>query len=203
MIAVIDYGMGNIGSVCNALSNIGVQHKVTGDPDIILKSDALVLPGVGAFGDAMNNIIERGLDDFIRDFIGSGKPFLGICLGYQLLYPDSEESPGIEGLGIFKGTVRKFSDDMGLKVPHMGWNTIKTNDKMKILSQSNGKYMYFVHSYYVDPAGMEEYSAFTEYGIRFASAVEYENVLACQFHPEKSGDAGMAVLKKWTEGISC
>ena len=201
MIAVINYGMGNIGSVCNALRYIGAEHVITDKPEVISSADGLILPGVGAFGDAMDNINSLGLAEPIKAFIESKKPFLGICLGYQLLFELSEESPGIAGLCVLDGTVKKFPPDMGLKVPHMGWNTIETGIKTKILKRFNGKYVYFVHSYYVDPVGMKDYCSETTYGIRYASAIEYENILACQFHPEKSGDDGLGLLKKWTEEV--
>ncbi|HPQ47240.1 MAG TPA: imidazole glycerol phosphate synthase subunit HisH [Clostridia bacterium] len=201
MIAVVDYGMGNIGSVCNALSYTGAGHIVTEDPQIIADADGVILPGVGAFGDAMANIIGRGLQSTIKDFIDSGRPFLGICLGYQLLFESSEESPGVSGLGVLEGAVRRFPADMGLKVPHMGWNTISSGTKTRVLRQSDGRYVYFVHSYYTEPRGLDEYCTETTYGIKFASAIEYENILACQFHPEKSGDDGLGILKKWTEAV--
>lgn len=197
MIAVVDYGMGNIGSVCNALRYLEAEHIVTANPAVMKKADGLILPGVGSFGDAMNNINSRSLADPIIEFIQSGKPFLGICLGYQLLFDESEESPGYKGLGVLKGIVRRFQPDMGLKVPHMGWNTISADSDLKILGEFNGDYMYFVHSYFVDPDMAEEFCVKTYYGIRFAAAVEFENILACQFHPEKSGDDGLKILKKW------
>jgi glutamine amidotransferase len=202
MIAVVDYGMGNIGSVSNALRYVGAEYIVTEEPDVILKSDGLILPGVGAFGDAMDNIMSRGLIEPIKEFIESKKPFLGICLGYQLLFESSEESPGTTGLCVLDGVVRRFPTDMGLKVPHMGWNTISCAPKTNILKQFDGRYVYFVHSYYTEPAGLAEYSCETTYGIKYASAIEYGNILACQFHPEKSGDDGLGILKKWTEVVS-
>lgn len=201
MIAVIDYGMGNIGSVTNALKFADAKFIVTEEPGTVAKCRGMILPGVGAFGDAMNNITNRGLLKPIKDFIDSGKPFLGICLGYQLLFESSEESPGVKGLSIFKGAVKKFPADMELKVPHMGWNTIASGAKTSILKEFNGQYVYFVHSFYPEPVDMLDYSATTDYGISYASAIEYKNVLACQFHPEKSGDSGLAILKKWTGEI--
>lgn len=202
MIAVVDYGMGNIGSVCNALRYVGAEYKVTDDPSTILGADRLILPGVGAFGDAMDNIKNRGLIEPIRKFIESNKPFLGICLGYQLLFESSEESPGTAGLCVLDGVVRRFPADMGLKVPHMGWNTISCPPKTSILKQFDGRYVYFVHSYYTDPTDLAEFCCETTYGIKYASAIEYGNILACQFHPEKSGDDGLNILKKWTEVTS-
>jgi len=200
MIAVIDYGMGNIGSVCNALRYVGAAYTVTDEASVIETADGLILPGVGAFGDAIRNISDRNLELPIKEFIGSNKPFLGICLGYQLLYERSSESPDVSGLGVLKGEVIRFPDNMKLKVPHIGWNTIRTGKGMKILGKFNGAYMYFVHSYYVLPETISDCHAITEYGVKYASAVEKDNILACQFHPEKSGREGLDILRKWTVG---
>ncbi|MBN1623896.1 MAG: imidazole glycerol phosphate synthase subunit HisH [Clostridia bacterium] len=199
MIAVVDYGMGNIGSVCNALRYVEAEYIVTDDPAVILGADRIILPGVGAFGDAMDNIGSRGLIEPIKEFIESNRPFLGICLGYQLLFESSEESPGTAGLCVLDGVVKRFPNVMGLKVPHMGWNTILCAPKTNILKQFDGRYFYFVHSYYTAPKGLADFSCETTYGINYASAIEYGNILACQFHPEKSGDDGLGMLKKWTE----
>ena len=148
----------------------------------------------------MDNLNERGLVDLLtQEVIYHKKPFLGICLGLQMLFESSSESPGVKGLGILDGTVEKFSFDMGLKIPQIGWNSIETQQDMPLLGEFNGKYMYFVHSFYVAPVGIEEFTAKTVYGMEFASAVEYKNITACQFHPEKSGKAGLALLKKWTD----
>lgn len=199
MIAVADYGMGNLGSVKNAFDYIGVDSFVTDDALRIESADGLVLPGVGAFGDAMDNLRSRGLDEAVYKHIDSGKPFLGICLGLQMLYESSAENPGSKGLGVLEGTVEKFPSDMGLKIPQIGWNSIRTESHMPVLGKFNGSYVYFVHSYYVQSYDMEDYAIKTEYGLEFTSAIEYKNILACQFHPEKSGKAGLAILKKWTD----
>ena len=194
MIAIIDYGAGNLQSVKNAVKHIGTEAVITGEKSEIAAADAVVLPGVGAFGDCMASREKAGLTDTVKAAANSGKPFLGICLGLQLLFEESEESPGVKGLGIFKGKIVKIPDT-GLKIPHMGWNSIETVKKSKILDGS--PYVYFVHSYYLETDDKELVSAYTEYGARLAVAVERNNVFAVQFHPEKSGDAGMEILKKF------
>jgi len=135
----------------------------------------------------------------VLNHIDLGKPFLGICLGLQMLFESSAENPGVKGLGVLDGTVEKFSPNMGLKIPQIGWNSIETKPNMPLLDEYDGNYMYFVHSYYAKPINLEEFSVKTAYGIDFTSAVEYKNITACQFHPEKSGKAGLAILKKWTD----
>lgn len=194
MIAIIDYGAGNLQSVKNAFKHIGTEAVITGEKSEIAAADAVVLPGVGAFGDCMASLEKAGLTDTVKAAANSGKPFLGICLGLQLLFEESEESPGVKGLGIFKGKIIKIPDT-GLKIPHMGWNSIETVKKSKILDGS--PYVYFVHSYYLQTDDKELVSAYTEYGARLAVAVERNNVFAVQFHPEKSGGAGMEILKKF------
>ena len=194
MIAVIDYGAGNLHSVKNALDYIGTDAIITGDSEEILNADAVILPGVGAFGDCMASLNQRGLVDTVKKVAKSGKPFLGICLGLQLLFEESEESPGVEGLGIFKGKIVKIPDK-GLKIPHMGWNNIEIAKDSKILS--GNPFVYFVHSYYLQTEDKELISAYTEYGEKLAIAVERDNIVAVQFHPEKSGDAGMEILRKF------
>ena len=199
MIAVVNYGMGNLGSVKNAFDYMGVGSFVTDDATGITKADGLVLPGVGAFGDAMDNLRSHGLEKAVVKHIESGKPFLGICLGLQMLFEGSAENPGSEGLGVLPGTVEKFLPDMGLKVPQIGWNSIETKPEMPVLGSFNGSYVYFVHSYYAEPDNLKGFKIKTEYGLEFTSAVEYKNILACQFHPEKSGKTGLAILMKWTD----
>ena len=194
MIAIIDYGAGNLQSVKNAFKHIGTEAVITGEKSEITAADAVVLPGVGAFGDCMASLEKAGLTDTVKAAANGGKPFLGICLGLQLLFEESEESPGVKGLGIFKGKIVKIPDT-GLKIPHMGWNSIETVKKSKILDGS--PYVYFVHSYYLQTDDKELVSAYTEYGARLAVAVERDNVFAVQFHPEKSGGAGMEILKKF------
>ncbi len=198
MIAVVDYGMGNMGSVKNALDFIGAPSFVARTADDIHRGSAVILPGVGAFGDAVENLVKKGLDTAILDEIDKGKPFLGICLGFQMLFARSGESPGTKGLSVLDGEVLKFPGNKGLKIPQIGWNSIKTNSRMKVLKEFDGDYMYFVHSYYVKPEEhASDFYAKSDYGIEFACAVEYENITALQFHPEKSGERGLRLLRKW------
>lgn len=187
MIAVIDYGVGNLFSVSKAVEASGATVEVTGDPDRIRAAEKLILPGVGAFGDCMRNLRAAGLDGLIVDEIGRGKPLMGICVGLQILFEGSEESPGINGLGVFKGVVRKIRAE-GLKVPHMGWN--------KVTGAVEG-YFYFVHSYHAVPEDRALIAATTEYGESLTAAVARDNIFAVQFHPEKSGDVGLQVLKNF------
>ena len=195
MIAVIDYGAGNLLSVKNALDFLGAKSIITKNKDEILSSDHIILPGVGSFGDAMECINNSGLTDTIRKAADGSRPFLGICLGLHLLFERSEESPGINGLGIFKGSVVKIPD-CGLKIPHMGWNNIELAKESRILPDSN-EFMYFVHSYYIEPLDSDIISSHTVYGEKLAVSIEDGNVFAVQFHPEKSGEAGLSILKKF------
>ena len=195
MVAVIDYGAGNLHSVKNALDFLGAKSIITKNKDEILSSDHIILPGVGSFGDAMECINNSGLTDTIRKAADGSRPFLGICLGLHLLFERSEESPGIDGLGIFKGSVVKIPD-CGLKIPHMGWNNIKLAKESRILPDSN-EFMYFVHSYYIEPLDSDIISSHTVYGEKLAVSIEDGNVFAVQFHPEKSGEAGLSILKKF------
>ena len=198
MIAIIDYGAGNLHSVKNALDFLGTESIVTGNSEEILNADKVILPGVGAFGDAMNSMSESGLVETVKKVAASGKPFLGICLGLHLLFEESEESPDATGLGIFKGKVVKIPDRENLKIPHMGWNSIKLIKDSKILKNIGSEpYVYFVHSYYIQPDDTEIVSATTEYGQWLDIAVEKDNIFATQFHPEKSGDIGMEILKNF------
>lgn len=198
MIAIIDYGAGNLQSVKKALDFIGVESVITDDPETINACDKILLPGVGSFGDAMASMKEKNLVETVKQNALSGKPFLGICLGLQLLFEESEESPGVKGLGIFKGKIRKFPVDMGLKIPHIGWNSIsiKQNDTIFKNIQENA-YVYFVHSYYLEAEEPDTVAAVTNYGIDFHSAVGKNNIFATQFHPEKSGDVGLQILKNF------
>ena len=193
-IAIVDYGAGNLMSVHNTLDFLGYENKVASTGEVIENAAGVILPGVGAFGDCMANLEKAGLTDTVKAAANSGKPFLGICLGLQLLFEESEESPGVKGLGIFKGKIVKIPDT-GLKIPHMGWNSIETVKKSKILDGS--PYVYFVHSYYLQTDDKELVSAYTEYGARLAVAAERNNVFAVQFHPEKSGETGMTILKNF------
>lgn len=198
MIAIIDYGAGNLHSVKNALDFLGADNIVTGNKEEILNADKVILPGVGAFGDAMKCLEESGLTKTVKAVAESGKPFLGICLGLHLLFEESEESPNVKGLGIFKGKIVKIPDNGSLKIPHMGWNNIHITKDSKILKNIGDEpYVYFVHSYYVEAEDSSVVSAYTEYGQRLDIAVERDNVFATQFHPEKSGDTGMEILKNF------
>lgn len=198
MIAIIDYGAGNLHSVKNALDFLGAESCVTGNAEEILNADKVILPGVGAFGDAMECLRKSGLEDAVKEAAGSGKPFLGICLGLHLLFEESEESPNVRGLGIFKGRIVKIPESSMLKIPHMGWNSITVVKDSKILKNiGESPYVYFVHSYYVKPKCADIVSAYTEYGQNLAVAVERDNIFATQFHPEKSGDMGMTILKNF------
>ena len=197
MIAIIDYGAGNLHSVKNALDFLGAQSVITGNADEILKADKVILPGVGSFGDALFSLRKNGLDKVVKEVVKNKTPLLGICLGLQMMFEESEESPGVEGLGIFKGKIVKIPDT-GLKIPHMGWNNITlTKDSALLGQKNNSPYVYFVHSYYLTTPQQDIVSAYTEYGERLAIAVEKDNVFATQFHPEKSGDAGMEILKNF------
>ena len=200
MIAIIDYGAGNIQSVRKALWHIGCDCFVTRDREQILKAEAAVLPGVGSFGDTVDSLNRFGIKETAVDFIKSGKPFLGICLGLQLLFPESEESPGAEGLGIFDGAITKIPAGEGLKIPHMGWNSLDiTKDGRLFRGIEGNPYVYFVHSFFLNAADKSIVAAQTEYGVTIDAAVEQGNVFATQFHPEKSGDVGLRILKNFAD----
>ena len=195
MIAIIDYDAGNIRSVEKALILLRQDVKVTGDRDEILAADKVILPGVGAFGDAMATIRERGLEEVIRQVVDKGTPFLGICLGLQLLFERSDEAPGVEGLGILKGEILKIPEQEGMKIPHMGWNSLHLeHDGRLFRGIGEGAYVYFVHSYYLRAEDKEIVKASTEYCSHIHASVEKDNVFACQFHPEKSSDVGLHIL---------
>lgn len=198
MIAIIDYGAGNLQSVKKAFDFIGAESVITNDPKVILSADRILLPGVGSFGDAMDSMRKNGLVETVKECALSGKPFLGICLGLQLLFEESEESPGVKGLGIFKGKIKKFSSDMGLKIPHIGWNSLEIKQKNTLFKDiPENSYVYFVHSYYLHAEDENEIATVTNYGIDFHSAVGKNNVFATQFHPEKSGDVGLQILRNF------
>lgn len=203
MIAIIDYGAGNIQSVYKALKFIGTDCKVTSDKDEILNADGAILPGVGSFGDAMDTMNERGIKDTIIEYTKSGKPFLGICLGLQLLFPESEETPGVKGLDIFKGTITKIpNQNRTLKIPHMGWNNISIKQKNGIFKDIEGEpYVYFVHSFYLKAQDKDIVAATTQYGVEIDAAVQKGNIIATQFHPEKSGEVGLKMLKNFVEMV--
>ncbi len=195
MIAIIDYGAGNILSVQKALDYIGCANTVTSDAAIISSADGAVLPGVGSFGDAMDHLTSSGLVGTVREFAASGKPFLGICLGLQVLFDSSEESPEAQGLSLLPGQVRRFPSDMGLKIPHIGWNSVEYDPDCPIFKGlPENPYVYFVHSYYLEASDEDVVSATAQYGIQFHAAVWRENVFATQFHPEKSGSVGLKIL---------
>lgn len=203
MIAIIDYGAGNIQSVYKALKFIGADCKVTSDKDEILNADGAILPGVGSFGDAMDTMTKRGIKDTIIEYTKSGKPFLGICLGLQLLFPESEETPGVKGLDIFKGTITKIpNQNRTLKIPHMGWNNISIKKKNGIFKDIEGEpYVYFVHSFYLKAQDKDIVAATTQYGVEIDAAVQKGNIIATQFHPEKSGEVGLKMLKNFVEMV--
>jgi len=202
MIAIIDYGSGNLKSIKNGFSKIGTEAIISSSIKEMNDADALVLPGVGAFGNAIENL--KTYENPIYDHIDDGKPFLGICLGLQILFTSSEESPGISGLDIFKGKVLHFPNSMktdGFKIPHMGWNQLNIRNNCPILNGVGNNYMYFVHSYYVNPDDKKIIAATVDYGIDVPAVVCLENVFATQFHPEKSGDDGLKILKNFVELI--
>ena len=200
MIAVIDYGVGNLFSVEKALMQFATDVLITGDKELIAKADKLVLPEVGDFGECMSNLEATGLIPTIRECIAKGIPLLGICIGEQILFEGSEESPEAKGLGIFKGMVRRIQAP-GLKVPHMGWNSVTFSQPNHPLFAHLGEhpYFYFVHSYHCVPEDASIITATTEYGEKLTAAVAKDNVMATQFHPEKSGDVGLQVLKNFIE----
>ena len=197
MIAIIDYDAGNLKSVEKALLFLGEEAKVTSDAEEILAADKIILPGVGAFGDAMEKLNKSGLSEVIREAVKRKIPLLGICLGLQLLFEASEESPGVSGLSILKGTIQRIPDKEGFKVPHIGWNSLTINPESKLFRDiPQDAYVYFVHSYYLK-AEEPIVAATTEYVVNIHAAVEKEHVYACQFHPEKSGDIGLKLIKNF------
>ena len=197
MIAVVDYDAGNVKSVEKAIEKLGAKHVLTSDPEEIRKADAVILPGVGNFGDCVNNLKERGLDTVLKEYAASGKPFLGICVGLQLLFDESEESPGVKGLGILSGKIKKFPASADLKVPQIGWNDIIESKGRLLEGIDRGTYFYFVHSFYFESSDPSIVTSKTEYGVTYDSSVEKGNVFATQFHPEKSSDAGLKVLSNF------
>ena len=200
MIAIIDYDAGNVKSVEKALQFLGEDAVLTRDKEILLKADKVILPGVGAFGNAMDKLKQYGLVDIIHQIVKKGTPFLGICLGLQLMFESSEESPGVEGLGILKGRIVRIPEEDGLKVPQIGWNDLQFPKESRLFKGfSGGEYVYFVHSYYLQAEDESDVAATTEYGVHIHAAVERGNVFACQFHPEKSADVGLQILKNFVE----
>jgi len=198
MVAVIDYDAGNIKSVEKALLSLGQEVAVTRDAEQILGADRVVLPGVGAFGDAMQKLQAYGLVEVIRKCVEKGTPFLGICLGLQLLFEDSEESPGVEGLHLLEGRIVRIPSGTGLKVPHIGWNSLHFPVKGRLFEGLREEsYVYFVHSYYLQAQDESIVTATADYGVQIHASVEKGNVFACQFHPEKSSEAGLQVLRNF------
>lgn len=202
MIAVIDYGAGNLQSVIKAFRHIGCDASVTSDPGELARADAAVLPGVGAFGDSMRCLRNSGMVEPTLEKIRSGKPFLGICLGLQLLFEESGESPGVKGLGVLPGRVYRIPDSPGLKIPHVGWNSLNIRQSGGLFAGvSQSPYVYFVHSYYLKAADRGIVSATAEYGVTIDAAVQRGSLFAAQFHPEKSGRAGLQMLRNFAEMI--
>lgn len=200
MVAIIDYGAGNLQSVKKALDFLGYESEITMDREKILSASHVILPGVGSFGDAMASIRERGLEDTIKQAAAGEKHFLGICLGLQLMFEKSDETPGVEGLGIFKGDIVKIPSENGLKVPHMGWNSINLKQTDGIFSGiRDGSYFYFVHSYYLKNAEPDVVAATAQYGVEIECAIQKGRVCATQFHPEKSSETGLRLLKNFME----
>jgi glutamine amidotransferase len=206
MTAIIDYGAGNLKSVEKALIKLGEPAVVTSDRKEILAADRVILPGVGAFGDAMNQLKKMELDKVIREVAESGKPFLGICLGLQLLFEGSEESRGVEGLHLLDGQILRIPDQEGLKIPHIGWNSLAYPNEGRLFAGiPEESYVYFVHSYYLKAEDEKIVRATTEYSTLIHASVEKDNIFACQFHPEKSGAVGLAILKNFVsvQGGAC
>ncbi|MCP4179068.1 MAG: imidazole glycerol phosphate synthase subunit HisH [bacterium] len=203
MLALIDYGMGNLCSVKKAFIAAGSEDiEIVNEPSRLTEAHALILPGVGNFGDGIKNLVESGFAESIIHNIDAGKPFIGICLGMQLLMEKSEEAPNSKGLGVFKGKSIRFSDNMNLKVPHIGWNSVEFKRPNKYIDNLiDNEYFYFVHSYFVEPKDPAITLGTTEYGINFSSCIGKDNVFATQFHPEKSQDAGLNMIKSFIDNI--
>ncbi|MCI5595574.1 MAG: imidazole glycerol phosphate synthase subunit HisH [Lachnospiraceae bacterium] len=198
MISIIDYDAGNIKSVEKAILHLGQEAVITRDRDVILSSEKVILPGVGSFGDAMSKLRDYGLINVIYDVAEKGIPFLGICLGLQLLFESSEESPGVSGLGLLKGKILRIPDQEGLKIPHMGWNNLKIKEGATLFRGiEENPYVYFVHSYYLKAEDEKDVAATTTYSTLIHASVEHENIFACQFHPEKSSDTGLKILNNF------
>ena len=199
MIAIIDYDAGNLKSVEKALLSMGEECTITRDRHEILNADRVILPGVGAFGDAMNQLKKYELDKVIHEVADSGIPFLGICLGLQLLFDGSDESSGVEGLHVLEGDILRIPDKEGLKIPHIGWNSLElVNDGRLFVNMPENPYVYFVHSYYLKAKDEKIVKAVTDYSTTIHASVEKDNVFACQFHPEKSSTVGLQILKNFT-----
>lgn len=199
MIAIIDYGAGNLQSVEKALRHMGCECEITADPAVLQAAQGAILPGVGAFGATMESLRRKGLESPIKEYVESGRPFLGICLGLQVLFESSEESPGVPGLGLLKGKIIRLPEGPGLKIPHIGWNSLDIKKPGGLFAgQGAEPFVYFVHSYYLQ-AEEDVVTATAEYGVTIHAAVQKDNLWACQFHPEKSGDAGLQMLRSFVE----
>lgn len=200
MIAIIDYDAGNIKSVEKALNYLGEKAIITRDHETILNADKVILPGVGAFGDAMEKLHKYELIDIIHEVVNKKTPFLGICLGLQLLFEESDEAPGVKGLCLLPGKITKIPDSPGLKIPHMGWNSLKIKDGATLFKGiADESYVYFVHSYYLQAGDENDVVATTEYSTHIHASVEHDSIFACQFHPEKSSSVGLQILKNFVE----
>lgn len=200
MIAIVDYDAGNIKSVEKALQFLGQEPVVTRDKETLLQAEKVIVPGVGAFGDAMGKMHQYGLVEVLREIAAKGTPLLGICLGLQLFFESSEETPGGEGLGLLPGKIVRIPDKEGFKIPHMGWNSIQINPASRLLKGiEEGAYVYFVHSYYLQAENEADVAATTDYVVNIHAAAEHENIFATQFHPEKSGEIGLRILKNFIE----
>lgn len=202
MIAVLDYGAGNLQSVLKALHFLGCEAEITADPARLNGASAAILPGVGAFGDAMACLRHSGLVQPMLDFIQMGRPFLGICLGLQLLFEESEEAPGVPGLGVLKGKIHRIPAGPGLKIPHIGWNSLDLQKSSGLFAGlEEHPYVYFVHSYYLKASDRGNVTATTEYGVTIDASVQKGNLFATQFHPEKSGKTGLKMLRNFADMI--
>ena len=200
MLAIVDYDAGNIKSVEKALQFLGQEPVVTRDKETLLQAEKVIVPGVGAFGDAMGKMHQYGLVEVLREIAAKGTPLLGICLGLQLFFESSEETPGVEGLGLLPGKIVRIPDKEGFKIPHMGWNSIQINPASRLLKGiEEGAYVYFVHSYYLQAENEADVAATTDYVVNIHAAAEHENIFATQFHPEKSGEIGLRILKNFIE----
>lgn len=200
MIGIIDYDAGNIKSVEKALQWLGEEAIVSRDPKVLLQVDKVILPGVGAFGEAMEKLHKYGLVDVIQEIVEKKTPLLGICLGLQLLFERSDEAVGVKGLGLLPGEILRIPEKEGIKIPHIGWNDLEVSFKSRLFQDvPTNSYVYFVHSYYLQAANRSDVVATTNYSTRIDAAVEHENIFACQFHPEKSGEVGLHILKNFSK----
>ncbi len=200
MIAIIDYDAGNLMSVLKALEYLGQDAIVARDRETIMRADKVILPGVGSFGDAKRNLDNFGLTQVVKDYAASGKPFLGICLGMQMLFEDSEETPGVEGLSLLKGHILKIPKKDDLKIPHMGWNSIDIKEGARLFEGlDNNPFVYFVHSYYLKAENEADVAASCQYSTHIHASVEKGNIFGCQFHPEKSSEVGLKILSNFAK----